>query len=651
MQPCKWPGDRRFSKATFLASLAGQKFEKYEVLHEVGHGGMAVVYRARDTVLQREVAIKVLHAHLADRAESRERLKREAITVAKLRHDNIVEIYDSSGEDAEQAYLVTEFIHGRTLRAWIEDDYIPRPAVAALIARTLARALAAAHALNIVHRDIKPDNVMIRDDGCLKLMDFGIAQLVDQQKLTMTGQLLGSPAFMAPELISGRPVDHRIDVFSLGIMLYQLATGTLPFTGRNPHEVLNKIADCEFPRPSSVSPLVDEELEAIIAAALAREPAQRYATADELANALDGYLDAMGIHHGDDSELVAYFHAPAAYIEDLDRRVIERLMQRARDSADSGQSARAIRLLGRVLERDHAQSDARQMLESMRRRGRYLRHLLFAVAAVFVLSLCAIAFTLQGKRASPPVAMAPDTLDPAPNVSARRVVIPIQEGNPAAPVLDDDGDSDDATNGAGTSTMDPRRAAAPTERPTPSSRPPRSGKTISRPGAGDPTLAVCTIRVQGPPVSHLTHHQIVLAGRKFKFDGARRVFEVPIQTDSARVRLAGDRWEGTLAVDRASCSAGVVTLNAVPKPASIVFRDLPAGVGAQDVAVRCLSGCSEENFAHRWSTKVPFGSDRKKVRLLLTASRDGVTYRSERAFNLFPGANQQDARMAPIGQP
>ena len=101
---------------------------------------------------------------------------------------------------------------------------------------------------------------MIREDGCLKLMDFGIAQLVDQQKLTMTGQLLGSPAFMAPELISGKPVDHRIDVFSLGIMLYQLATGTLPFSGRNPHEVLNRIAECDFPRPSSVNPLVEEGL-------------------------------------------------------------------------------------------------------------------------------------------------------------------------------------------------------------------------------------------------------------------------------------------------------------------------------------------------------------------------------------------------------
>src|SRR5690606_30960548 len=213
-------------------TLVGTQLDKYQLLEEVGHGGMAVVYRAHDSVLQREVAVKVLHAHLADREESKLRLQREAIAVAKLRHDNILEIFDYSGPQAPDSYIVTEFIHGPTLREWIDDSLDPRPAVAALIIHRLCLALGHAHRSGIIHRDIKPENVMIRvDDGCLKLMDFGIAQLLDNQKLTMTGQLIGSPAYMAPELISGRPLDARTDLFSLGIILYQLATGELPFTG------------------------------------------------------------------------------------------------------------------------------------------------------------------------------------------------------------------------------------------------------------------------------------------------------------------------------------------------------------------------------------------------------------------------------------
>src|SRR5690606_789025 len=154
------------------------------------------------------------------------------IAVAKLRHDNILEIFDYSGPQAAESYIVTEFIHGPTLKEWIDESLEPRPAVAAMIVHRLCLALGHAHKSAIVHRDIKPENVMIRkQDGVIKLMDFGIAQIIDNQKLTLTGQLIGSPAYMAPELISGKPLDVRTDLFSLGILLYQLATGELPFSG------------------------------------------------------------------------------------------------------------------------------------------------------------------------------------------------------------------------------------------------------------------------------------------------------------------------------------------------------------------------------------------------------------------------------------
>lgn len=628
-----------------MASLAGQTFEKYEVLNEVGHGGMAVVYRARDSVLEREVAIKVLHAHLADRAESRARLKREAITVAKLRHDNIVEIYDYSGEDAEQAYLVTEFIHGETLREWVERDYVPRPAVAALIIRTLAHALQAAHSLNIVHRDIKPDNVMIRDDGCLKLMDFGIAQLVDQQKLTMTGQLLGSPAFMAPELISGRPVDHRIDVFSLGIMLFHLTTAALPFTGRNPHEVLNRIADCDFARPSTVNPLVDDELEAIIVKALARDPEHRYPSADELASELESYLDSVGVHHHDDSELVAYFHAPADYVRELDQRVASVLLTRARTAAAAGQNARAIRLLGRILERDGAHPEARQLLESMRRRGRTLRYALGAVGFLCISGLVTAATFLWGGN---PLGAGPSTtaaqLDSSdeslpPTVPPSRVVIPNRTAPPNQVT------SADATAGG----TQPGDLSAITDAPRSPAGPGSADKrALIAPVRG---VVTCTVRVTGAPVAQLTHHGLQVAGKRIAYDATKKAYLVSLMTDRARATLVGKRWEGSATLDGRACAEQPVVLTARAKPAKIIFRDLPAGVAPAEVTVRCLEGCSEQGFSDRWATKVPYGSDRTTVRLLLTAANDGTTYRVEREFRLFPGPNEHDARLKPIVSP
>ncbi len=207
---------------------------RYRLIEEVGQGGMAVVFRAQDETLKREVAVKLLHQHLAADTESKARLEREAQAVAKLRHENILEIFDYSGIASESAYIVTEFIDGKTLKQLFEHRRIRHPEVAAMIAAEIGGALAHAHSVGIIHRDVKPENVMIRKDGVLKLMDFGIAQVVDLQRMTVTGQLLGSPAYMAPELIEGKPLDFRTDVFSVGIILYQMATGTLPFVGQEP---------------------------------------------------------------------------------------------------------------------------------------------------------------------------------------------------------------------------------------------------------------------------------------------------------------------------------------------------------------------------------------------------------------------------------
>src|SRR5687768_18382494 len=181
---------------------------------------MAVVYKGLDTSLHREVAVKVLHPHLASHEEAKKRFEREARAVAKLRHENILEIFDYSGKESADSYIVTEFIRGRTLRTFIAGHQIAFPEIAAMIVVEVCRALQHAHSLGVLHRDVKPENIMIRTDGVVKLTDFGIAQMLDHHRLTVTGQLLGSPAYMSPEHIEGGQLDFRTDVFAAGIVLY-----------------------------------------------------------------------------------------------------------------------------------------------------------------------------------------------------------------------------------------------------------------------------------------------------------------------------------------------------------------------------------------------------------------------------------------------
>src|SRR5215471_3776205 len=276
--------------------MALRRLEKYDILEEVGQGGMAKVFRGYDTALGREVAVKILHPHLAELRESKLRLQREAQAVAKLRHENILEIFDYSGPDAAESYIVTEYIHGPNLKQFLDGHgRIPYPEIAAMIIVEVCRALAHAHTCGIIHRDIKPENVMIRDDGVIKLTDFGIAQVVDKERMTVTGQLLGSPAYMAPEHVDGKPLDFRTDVFSVGILLYQLATGHLPFRGKNPHEVLKRIAECRFQPAETVNPLVGTRLNRLIDKALAREPDARFADVGELRRELVEDLADAGV--------------------------------------------------------------------------------------------------------------------------------------------------------------------------------------------------------------------------------------------------------------------------------------------------------------------------------------------------------------------
>lgn len=349
-------------------SLVGRHIGRYRILEQLGQGGMSVVYKGLDTTLEREVAVKVLHPHLASRLESRKRLEREAKAVARLHHANILEVFDYSAESGEEAYLVTELVRGKTLREFINEEALQPPELAAMVMFEIAAALAHAHEAGVLHRDLKPENVMVRDDGVLKLMDFGIAKIIDHgEKMTMTGALVGSPAHMAPEIIEGEEAGAEADIFSLGTMLYLFATGKLPFTAPNTTATLKKILDCVYDDPRQVVPSVADELAEIIAHCLQRAPKDRFAHAGQLRDALGDYLNSMGLTRPSE-ELPKFFLDPRGYRKELTRRVTGQLLARAEAFIAEKKSAKAMSALNQALAHDPQNARALALLNQLRSR-------------------------------------------------------------------------------------------------------------------------------------------------------------------------------------------------------------------------------------------------------------------------------------------
>lgn len=367
-----------------------RKLEKYEVLDEIGHGGMATVYRARDSSLDRFVALKVLHPHLQRTSEARARFTREAKSVAKLRHPHILEIYDYSGEASDESYIAAELLTGPTLKEFVLKQRELPAEVAACIALQLADALGAAHAKGIIHRDVKPENVLIHEDRFVKLTDFGIAYMVDAHTFTVTGQILGSPGHMAPEQVEGGTSDARSDVFSLGTVLYFCATGRLPFIGRNPHHLLKLLLEGEYPDPLRLRPSIGAELAQIMNKALSRAPGDRYPSADEMADHLRDFLTEMGIDDPDET-LARYLAAPNEVARELQQNAVERLLVLGAAAAKAGKVSNAQAALSRVLALDDGNERALKLLGSLGRRRR--ANLLIAlVASGLVLSLAGLAY-------------------------------------------------------------------------------------------------------------------------------------------------------------------------------------------------------------------------------------------------------------------
>ena len=260
---------------------------RYELQDVAGSGGMSSVYRARDTVLERTVAIKILHEHFSDDPEYVERFRREARALAQLNHPNIVTVIDR-GEFEGRQFIVFEHVEGENLKQLIErEGQLPVDRALALM-HQVARGLAFAHDHGVVHRDVKPHNVLIDEDGVAKVTDFGIARSLDPADgLTETGTLLGTSEYIAPEQASGARVDERSDQYSLAAVLYELLTGEPPYTGDNFMAVAMKHIQEPVPSVREARPDVSPRLDAIIARAMAKRPEDRFPSTEAMVAALE----------------------------------------------------------------------------------------------------------------------------------------------------------------------------------------------------------------------------------------------------------------------------------------------------------------------------------------------------------------------------
>lgn len=346
--------------------MIGSVIDKYEVLQKLGEGATATVYRGRHLAIGKEVAIKILHPHLSASSRNRERFNREARAVGRLSHQNIVNILDYSGQAGDDCYIVTELVDGVTLQTMLEDQGRLPSELAEMLGAELCSALAFAHAQGIIHRDIKPENVMIRRDGRVKLMDFGVARVLDEGHITLDGSLLGSPAYMSPQQALDETLDGRSDLFSLGTVLFHAVTGRTPFAGSNASVILRNIIDGTRGEVLELAPDVAPGLAAVIDKLLQPKADDRFADANTCRDALLAALAELDLTPEHPAiNLRTYLVTPKDCTDALDAHLRAKLLDKGKARLAVGDHLGALQLFNRLLSIDDDQPEVLTLIQSL----------------------------------------------------------------------------------------------------------------------------------------------------------------------------------------------------------------------------------------------------------------------------------------------
>ena len=360
--------------------MIGRQISHYHILEKVGEGGMGVVYKAQDARLKRFVALKFLPRELTRDVQAVERFMQEAQTASSLDHQNICTIYEFSETEDGQLFFVMAYYDGETLRQRIDQASTSYDATIGIV-RQLCDGLASAHARGIIHRDIKPANLMITRDGVLKILDFGLAKLAGQIRITKQHSTLGTVSYMSPEQLSGGTIDHRTDIWSVGVLFYEMLSGCLPFRGEIEQAVIYSILN-EDPEPLSDSrKQVSKSIERIILKALEKEPADRYASLEEFVADIQSLaFPSLKVYQKHKSIVVLPFENMGPdknddYISDgLTEEVITDLSQLSELRVISRSSAMAFKEARKDIQKIRRQLDVQYVLEgSMRKSGDQIR--------------------------------------------------------------------------------------------------------------------------------------------------------------------------------------------------------------------------------------------------------------------------------------
>jgi serine/threonine-protein kinase len=511
------------------------------LLDVLGHGAMASVFRARDGQLGREVAVKVMGMTVATRGQGAERFRREAQAVAALKHPGIVEIYDLVEATAEEpSYIVAELIEGPTLRRLLDDRQSRLlPEVAVLIALPLAEALATAHARGIVHRDVKPDNVMIEHSGdrCrVVITDFGVAHITGLETMTASGALVGSPAYMSPEQARAHDVGSGADIWALGVLLYEMTTGCLPFPGKDPFSVIAGITRGTFRRPAQIAATVGPRFEGIVLRCLQLNPAARYASAGELATDLRELAGEAGLLP-EQPALRRFLDDPAQFEAELRPKIADAAVAQARQRARRGELARALAEIGRATAYVPSHAGANSLLKTLSAGRTILRVAGFIVAGLVLATATWLAWHPPWRKPAAMVSPAPPVTQPTtavvpPSVPAAGLAgtaallsahEPVPGAAPIVRAMPASVGKPKPVRRAGTSSTSASRQsmttppAVPAAQPTPALAPPSATPaTVERPGVVQlfATGAICYPSLDAEPASvFMPRYQGVPPGR------------------------------------------------------------------------------------------------------------------------------------------